>query len=158
MELFDKTMDEAQKFGLGFSPSNPSNNNEIHATLDPQFTTDVHRLKFNQGGAGIRTTKNQSFFLNTMANIGPQMIDSTDAKCATTRGLFNILKPTFGERPFDESNKEQHGRNSSQTARGTGLLTEKSSKGAHQASLKPSKEDSNNGLECHPRVRSRGEF
>jgi hypothetical protein len=34
MELYDKTMDEAHKCGLGFSPSNPNNNNEIHATLD----------------------------------------------------------------------------------------------------------------------------
>jgi hypothetical protein len=42
-----------------------------------------------------------------MANIGPQMIDSTDANSATTRGHFNKLKPTFGERSFDESNKEQ---------------------------------------------------
>jgi hypothetical protein len=68
---------------------------EIHATLDPQFTPDVLRLKFNQEGAGIRTSKDQSFFLNTMANMGPQMIDSTDKKGATKRGLFNILKPTF---------------------------------------------------------------
>jgi hypothetical protein len=52
-------MDEAQKCGLGFSPSNPNNNNEIHATLDPQFTTDVLRLKFNQGGIGIRTRKDK---------------------------------------------------------------------------------------------------
>jgi hypothetical protein len=42
-----------------------------------------------------------------MANIGPQTIDSTDANGVTTRGLFNILKPTFEERSFDESNKEQ---------------------------------------------------
>jgi hypothetical protein len=35
------------------------------------------------------------------------MIDSTDANRATTRGLFNILKPNFGERSFDESNKVQ---------------------------------------------------
>jgi hypothetical protein len=42
-----------------------------------------------------------------MANIGPQMIYSTDAKGATTRGLFNILKQTFGGRSFDESNKEK---------------------------------------------------
>jgi hypothetical protein len=74
MELYDKTMDEAHKYGFGFSPSNPNNNNEIHATLDPQFTTDVLRLKFSQGGVGILTTKDQSFFLNTMANIGPQLI------------------------------------------------------------------------------------
>jgi hypothetical protein len=40
-----------------------------------------------------------------MANFGPQMIDSTDANGATTRGLFNIFKPIFGERSFDESNK-----------------------------------------------------
>jgi hypothetical protein len=72
MELYDKTMDEAHKCGLGFSPPNPKHNNEFHATLDPQFTTDVLRLKFNQGGVGIRTTKDQSVFLNTMANIGPQ--------------------------------------------------------------------------------------
>jgi hypothetical protein len=63
-------------------------------------------MKFNQRGAGIQTSKDQSFFLNIMANIGLQMIDSTDAKGATKRGLFNILKPTFGERFFDESNKE----------------------------------------------------
>jgi hypothetical protein len=42
-----------------------------------------------------------------MANIGSQMIDSTDGNGATTRGLFNILKPTFEERSFDESNEEQ---------------------------------------------------
>jgi hypothetical protein len=42
-------MDEALKCGLGFSPSNPNNTNEIHGTLDPHFTTDVLRLKFNQG-------------------------------------------------------------------------------------------------------------
>jgi hypothetical protein len=42
-----------------------------------------------------------------MAIIDPQMIDFTDANGATTRGHFNILKPTFGERSFDESNKEQ---------------------------------------------------
>jgi hypothetical protein len=57
MELYDQTMDEAHKCGLGFRPSNSNNNNEIHATLDPQFTTDVLRLKFNQGEIGIRTTK-----------------------------------------------------------------------------------------------------
>jgi hypothetical protein len=107
MELYDKTMDEAHKCGLGFSPSNPNSNNEIHATLDPQFTTDVLCLRFNRGGVGMRTIKDQSFFLNTMANIGPQMIDSTDANDATTRGLFSILKPPFGERFFDKSNKEQ---------------------------------------------------
>jgi hypothetical protein len=56
MELYDKTKDEAHECGLGFSPSNPSKNNEIHATLVPQFTTDVLRLKFNQGGVGIRVT------------------------------------------------------------------------------------------------------
>jgi hypothetical protein len=42
-----------------------------------------------------------------MVNIGPQMIDSTDANGTTTRGLFYILKPTFEEGSFDESNKEQ---------------------------------------------------
>jgi hypothetical protein len=107
MELYDKTMDEAHECGLRFSPSNPNNYNEIHATLHPQYTTDILRLNFNQGGVGIRTTKDQSFFLITMANIGPQMVDSTDANGATTRGLFNVLKPTFGEKSFDESNKEQ---------------------------------------------------
>jgi hypothetical protein len=35
------------------------------------------------------------------------MIDPTDANGASTRGLFNILKPTFGESFFDVSNKEQ---------------------------------------------------
>jgi hypothetical protein len=48
MELYDKTIDEAHKCGLGFNPSNPNNNKEIHATLDPQFTIDVLRLKFNR--------------------------------------------------------------------------------------------------------------
>jgi hypothetical protein len=99
-------MDEAHKCGFGFSKSKP-NYIEIHTSLDPQFTPDVLRLNFKQGGAGIRTTKDQSFFLNTKANIGPQTIDSTDAKGATKRGLFNILKPTFGKILFDESNKEQ---------------------------------------------------
>jgi hypothetical protein len=48
-----------------------------------------------------------------MANIGPQIIDSTDAKGEIKPRLFNILKPTFGEGPFEESNKEQNvGRNS----------------------------------------------
>jgi hypothetical protein len=47
-ELFDKTVDEAHKCGLGLSQSKP-NDNEIHATLDPQFTPHVLRLKFNQG-------------------------------------------------------------------------------------------------------------
>jgi hypothetical protein len=42
-----------------------------------------------------------------MANISPRIIDSTEANGATTRGLYNILKPTFGERSFDESDKEQ---------------------------------------------------
>jgi hypothetical protein len=51
-----------------------------------------------------RCTDTINFFLNTMANIGPQMIDSTDENGATTRGPFNVFKPTFGERSFDENN------------------------------------------------------
>jgi hypothetical protein len=56
-----------------------------------QFTTDVLRLKFNQRGADIRTTKYQSFFMNAMVNIGPKMIDSTDAK---KEPLENPVKST----------------------------------------------------------------
>jgi hypothetical protein len=100
-----------------------------------QFTPNVLRLKFNQGGAGIRTSKDQSFFLNTVTNFGPQMIDSTDAKGATKWALFNVLNPTFGERSFDESNKNNVGRNSLQTARGTGPLCETS--GYHCSSNTP---------------------
>jgi hypothetical protein len=74
--------------------------------LNPHFILDVLRLKCCQRRAGIRTSKGQSFFRRNMANIGPQMIDSTHAKADTTRGLFNMLKLTFGEGYLNESNKE----------------------------------------------------
>jgi hypothetical protein len=72
---------------------------------------------------------------NTMANIGPQMIDSTDANGATTRELFNILKQTFEERSLTKATKKNVGRNYLQTARGTGLPYEIS--GYHCSSNTP---------------------
>jgi hypothetical protein len=48
--------------------------------------------------------------------------------------------------------------NNSTSSRGSIELAENSSKGADQAPLKPSKGDSNNGLEYRPRFRSRGKF
>jgi hypothetical protein len=127
-------MDEAHKRGRGSSPSKP-NDIEINATLDPQFTPDVLCLKFNQGGAGIRTTEDPSFFLSTMANIFPQMIDSTDAKGATTRGLFSILKPTVRDRSTEETTKNNAGRKCLQRARCTGFSCETS--GYHCSSNTP---------------------
>jgi hypothetical protein len=54
-------------------------------------------------GAGIRTSKDQQFFLNTMANIGQQMIDSTDA--LNEQHHFSLLvgtSPRTGERGESE--------------------------------------------------------
>jgi hypothetical protein len=65
-------MNEAHECGLAISPEK-TNDIPIHDNLDPQFTPDVLRLKFCPRGAGIRTSKDPTLFLNSMANIGPQI-------------------------------------------------------------------------------------
>ena len=99
----DTAVNNAYKLCLGFDPENPDPT-PISAELDPEFTRDLLRLKTSLGGAGLRPKHDQALLLNTLACIGPQLLDWTDEKGNVHRGLWNSLKPIFGEGAFDYAN------------------------------------------------------
>ena len=105
-KVVDRAIERAFTLSLGSNLLNAEGTcNTGTAARDPSFTSDRAKLRVSAGGAGIRLTADREHFLNSILNVVPQMLTSTDHEGNRTPGFFENLYPTIGNDSFKDENK-----------------------------------------------------